>query len=69
MSEWVDRGERHSEIMYKHTPTIKYVDGFASVSDLKNVRAEMVRRGYSPEEIAKIFGGNWMRVFPKARNT
>ena len=28
------------EMMYKQTPTIKYVDGFASVSDLKNARAK-----------------------------
>jgi membrane dipeptidase len=56
------------EMMYKQT-TIKYVDGFASVSDLKNVRAEMVCRGYTPEEIAKVFAGNWMRVFREAWNS
>ena len=56
-------------MMYKQTQTITYVDCFASVSDLKNVRAEMVRRGYTPEEIAKVFGGNWMRVFRAAWNS
>jgi microsomal dipeptidase-like Zn-dependent dipeptidase len=56
-------------MMYKQTPTIKYVDGFASDSDLKNVRAEMVCRGYTPEEIAKVFAGNWMRVFREAWNS
>ena len=57
------------EIMYNQTPTIKYVEGFESVSDIENVRAEMVRRGYTQEEIAKVFGGNWMRVFREAWNT
>jgi membrane dipeptidase len=57
------------EMMYNQTPTIKYVDGFESVSDLKNVRAELVRRGYSAVDIAKIFGGNWMRVFREAWNS
>jgi membrane dipeptidase len=57
------------EMMYRPIRTIKYVDGFESVSDLKNVHAEMVRRGYTADEIAKVFGGNWMRVFRKAWNT
>ena len=46
-----------------------YAEGFESVSDLGNVRAEMERRGYSAEEIAKVFGGNWMRVYREAWNS
>jgi membrane dipeptidase len=42
------------------------VDGFESVSDIGNVRAEMEKRGDMAEEIAKVFGGNWMRVFGQA---
>ena len=57
------------EMMYNQTPNIKYVEGFESVSDIENVRAEMVRRGYTQEEIAKVFGGNWMRVFREAWNS
>jgi membrane dipeptidase len=60
--------EMPPEMMYKQSPSIRYVDGFESVSDIGNVRAEMERRGYTPEEIAKIFGGNWMRVFREAWN-
>jgi membrane dipeptidase len=48
---------------------IEFVDGFGSVSGLNNVRAEMQRRGYTAEEIAKILGGNWMRVFGQAWNS
>ena len=33
------------------------------VSELGNITLELVRRGYSEEEIAKIWGGNLMRVF------
>jgi microsomal dipeptidase-like Zn-dependent dipeptidase len=29
----------------------------------------MERRGYTAEEIAKVFGGNWMRVFHEAWNS
>jgi membrane dipeptidase len=57
------------EMMYKESPSITYVEGFESVSDIGNVRAEMERRGYTAEEIAKVFGGNWMRVFGEAWNS
>jgi membrane dipeptidase len=33
------------------------------VSMMENVTAELVRRGYTEEEIIKIWGGNFMRVF------
>jgi membrane dipeptidase len=53
---------------YAQPKTMKLVDGFESVDGLGNVRAEFVRRGYSTVEIAKIFGGNWMRVYREAWN-
>ena len=56
------------EMTNKQEPSIQYVEGFESVSDIGNVRAEMERRGYTAEEIAKVFGGNWMRVFGQAWN-
>ena len=57
------------EMTNKQEPSIQYAEGFESVSDLGNVRAEMERRGYSAEEIAKVFGGNWMRVYREAWNS
>jgi membrane dipeptidase len=53
---------------YVQPVTLKFIEGFESVSDIGNVRAEMEKRGYTAEEIAKIFGGNWMRVFGQAWN-
>jgi membrane dipeptidase len=35
------------------------------VSQLGNITVELVRRGYTEEEIEKIWGGNFMRVFKK----
>jgi len=32
------------------------------VSMMKNITRELLRRGYSPDDIAKIWGGNFMRV-------
>jgi membrane dipeptidase len=54
---------------YLQPVTLKYIEGFESVDGLGNVRAEFVRRGYTAEEIAKIFGGNWMRVYREAWNS
>lgn len=41
------------------------VDGCSDVTELPNVTLELVRRGYTEEEIRKIWGGNLMRVFSK----
>jgi len=41
------------------------VEGCSDVTELPNVTIELVRRGYTEEEICKIWGGNLMRVFRK----
>lgn len=38
------------------------VDGWRSASETLNVTRELVRRGYTEEQIAKIWGGNLLRV-------
>ncbi|MBA3917701.1 MAG: peptidase M19 [Gemmatimonas sp.] len=38
------------------------VEGWRSASETVNVTAELVRRGYTEAEIAKIWGGNLLRV-------
>ena len=50
-------------------PTLEYVQNFNGVRDLPLLRAELVRHGYSSVDIAKILGGNWMRVFREAWNS
>ena len=39
------------------------VEGCDDVSELPHITEELLRRGYSEEEIQKIWGGNLMRVF------
>jgi len=39
------------------------VVGFSDESQAPNVTRELVRRGYTEEQIAKIWGGNFLRVF------
>lgn len=41
------------------------VSGCYDVSQMGNITLELVRRGYDEEQIRKIWGGNFMRVFRK----
>ena len=41
------------------------IEGCDNVSELPNITVELVRRGYSEEDIRKIWGGNIMRVLGK----
>jgi membrane dipeptidase len=38
------------------------VQGFANVGEAGNVTAELVRRGYSEQDVDKLWGGNFLRV-------
>ena len=38
------------------------IDGWNNAGETLNVTAELVRRGYTEEQIAKIWGGNLLRV-------
>ena len=42
------------------------IEGFAEADAAQNVTEELLKRGYSPEEIEKIWGGNFLRVFDEA---
>jgi membrane dipeptidase len=42
------------------------VPGFNDASEAVNVTRELLRRGYTEEQIAKIWGGNFLRVFAEA---
>lgn len=39
------------------------VIGWENVADTRNVTAELIQRGYSDEDIAKLWGGNFLRVW------
>jgi len=38
------------------------IEGCTDVSMMKNITRELIRRGYSRDDIARIWGGNFMRV-------
>jgi membrane dipeptidase len=39
------------------------LNGISDVSEMPNLTAELLKRGYSEKDIRKIWGGNLMRVF------
>lgn len=43
-------------------PSIEYVHGIKDYCSFGNVTAGLVARGYGDADIAKIIGGNWLRV-------
>jgi len=43
------------------------IEGCTDVSMMKNITKELLRRGYRRDEIAKIWGGNFMRVMREAQ--
>ncbi|MCE5346394.1 MAG: dipeptidase [Bacteroidales bacterium] len=45
------------------------VEDCRSVAELKNITVELLRRGYSKEDIKKIWGGNVMRVLQKVEES
>ncbi|MBI9069406.1 MAG: dipeptidase [Salinivirgaceae bacterium] len=44
------------------------VEGCYDVSEMPNITIELVKRGYTEEQIAKIWSGNFMRVFREVEN-
>ncbi|NEP81088.1 MAG: hypothetical protein F6K39_24790 [Okeania sp. SIO3B3] len=44
------------------------VRGMNDVSEMPNITKELVARGYTEEEIQKIWGRNLMRVFSEVQN-
>jgi membrane dipeptidase len=42
------------------------VEGFGSVSEFPAVTAGLLARGWSPETVRKVLGGNWLRLYEEA---
>lgn len=44
------------------------IKGWNDVGDTRNVTAELIQRGYSDQDIAKLWGGNFLRVWEQVQN-
>lgn len=43
------------------------LQGWENVGDVRNVTAELIQRGYSEADIAKLWGGNFLRVWDQVQ--
>ncbi|NWD27660.1 pyoverdine-tailoring dipeptidase-like protein PvdM [Pseudomonas yamanorum] len=43
------------------------IKGWENVSEVRNVTAELIQRGYSEADIAKLWGGNFLRVWDQVQ--
>jgi Zn-dependent dipeptidase, microsomal dipeptidase homolog len=43
------------------------VKGWKNVGEIRNVTAELISRGYSEADIAKLWGGNFLRVWDQVQ--
>ena len=62
--------DRRERVAPKHTyPVYAYVPGLESIAGMPLVTEGLVRRGYKAEDIAKILGLNWVRVYRQVWGT
>ena len=54
---------RYPEIVRTYTIDTVYVDGLGTVDDFPRLGFALEKRGFGKNEIRKIFGGNFLRVF------
>ncbi len=65
----LEQAARYPEIvgsydkMVGQDPEVRYAEGVGNISRLPAVVEGLRRRGYSPQDIGKFLGGNFMRVF------
>ena len=66
--EWFDvlmsqQGTKFNPRRREYPDTVTHPAGIETPNKLPNVARELVRRGYREGDIAKILGGNWLRLF------
>ncbi|MGF7159891.1 membrane dipeptidase [Rhodoligotrophos appendicifer] len=54
---------RYPEIVGQYQIDTVYAEGFGVVDDFAGMPSALARRGFSPCEIRKVLGGNFLRVF------
>ena len=57
---------RYPEVNHGATFETREVEGVRSHADFPLLVAALIERGYSNEDVAKIIGGNWLRVYRAA---
>ena len=61
-TEFIERKRRFREATKGFT-TDDHLEGFRSMEHLPRVTQGLLDRGYKQEDVQKVLGGNWLRVF------
>jgi membrane dipeptidase len=61
--EFAQFKRRYPELCANYEFTTRRVEGLTELTDCPQIARGLVARGYSDQEITKILGGNFMRVF------
>ena len=54
---------RYPDLIRNYTLETVYVEGFKRVDDLPKLTTGLLRRGFSPADVKKVLGANFLRVF------
>ena len=57
------QGTKYQERPAPYPDPLLHPEGMETPDKLVNVRRELVNRGYAEEDVDKIMGGNWLRLF------
>ena len=57
------QGTKYQERPAPYPDPLLHPEGMETPDKLVNVRRELVSRGYAEEDVDKIMGGNWLRLF------
>ncbi|MCB0043981.1 MAG: membrane dipeptidase [Caldilineaceae bacterium] len=55
--------KRYPDLAKGYDHTTRHASGFDSLEELRKIPYEMLKRGYTDEDIRKFLGGNLLRVF------
>ena len=59
-------GRRFEQDMISDADQIAYVHGFAAIDELPNVTLGLLARGWPVDDVRKVLGENWLRVYRAA---
>ena len=63
--DWIfsQQGTKLTDVSDAYPENLLHPAGMETPDSLSNVATELQGRGYGPEDIAKVLGGNWLRLF------
>ncbi len=63
--DWIfsQQGTKLSDASNAYPENLLHPEGMETPDSLSNVASELINRGYSAQDISKILGGNWLRLF------